>query len=77
MEGGVERASVWDPLSVSHSWDSHFSRRVVLFETFRFLPFSFFFSGVPADGFTGIVGTRQHCLLPCVFANVFALNFIF
>ena len=69
--------SVWDPLLVSHSWDSHFSRRVVFVRDFRFLPFLFFFSGVPADGFTGIVGTRQHCLLPRVFADVFAQNFIF
>ena len=34
--GGVERASVWDPLSVSHSWDSRFSRRVVLFGFFPY-----------------------------------------
>lgn len=71
---GGGRESVWDPLSVSHTWDSRFSRRVVLFEIFAFF---FSPSGVRADGFTGIVGTPQHCLLPCVFADVFAQNFIF
>lgn len=43
MWGG--RESVWDPLSVSHTWDSRFSRRVVLFEIFAF-SLSFFLPAV-------------------------------